>query len=102
MASTLLGSKMSGVQNAIAQKMGLPSAVVGQILAVATSMIMGHVHKMFAGQKMDQKSLSSTLDEEKKKVMQSSPEAASIPNEVLDPKEESSGFWNKLKKSLGS
>ena len=83
MVNSLLGSQMAPIQNAIAQKTGLPPAAVGQVLAIAAPMVMGHVSKMFAGQKMTQQGLSSTLAEHSKKAMQASPEAANMSKQFL-------------------
>jgi len=59
MVSSLLGSQMTAIQNAISQTTGLLPAVAGQILALATPMVMGYISKMFVGQKMDQAGLTS-------------------------------------------
>jgi OmpA-OmpF porin, OOP family len=97
MLNTLLGSQMGPIQNAISQKTGLPPAVVGKVLAIAVPMVVGHVGKMLAKQKMDQKGLSSLLGEQSKMAMQSSPEAANMAKQVLAQPKVS---W--LKKLLGS
>jgi hypothetical protein len=98
--NTLFGNQTGAIQNAISQKAGLSSSVVSKILAIAAPMVMGHVHKMFTSQNLDQKGLSSLLEEQSKTV--SSPEADSIAKQYLATKEKSTGFFGKLKKSLGS
>ena len=100
MASSLLGSQMGGIQNAIAQKTGLPPAAVGQILAIATPLVMGHMHKSLSGKQVDQATLTSHLENQSKMAMQSSPEAAALATQVQAGQEESSGIMGKLKKLL--
>jgi hypothetical protein len=101
MVNTLLGNQTSAIQNSISQKSGLTSSVVGKLLAIAAPMVIGSVAKMFTGQKMDQKGLSSLLGEQSKMVMQSSPEAANMAKQFLEPKEKSSGIMDRLKKLFG-
>lgn len=50
LVSSLLGSQMGGIQNAIAQKTGLPPAIVGKILAIAAPIVISQVSKMFMGE----------------------------------------------------
>jgi hypothetical protein len=78
MVSTLFGSQMGTIQNAIAQKTGLPPAAVGKVLEIAAPMVMGYVGKMFVQQKMDTKSLTSLLGDQSKMAMQASPDAAAM------------------------
>jgi hypothetical protein len=102
MVNMLLGNQMGAIQNAISQKTGLPSAIIGKIIAIAAPIIMGYVGKMFTEQKMDQKGLSSLLGEQLKMVMQSSPEAATMVKQFFATEEKSGGIMDKLKKLLGS
>jgi hypothetical protein len=98
MASSLLGSQMSGIQTAISQKTGLPPAIVGQILTIATPMVMGHVSKMLSGKKVDQAALVSHLGDQSKMAMQSSPEAAKLASQLQAGQEETGGIMGMLKK----
>jgi hypothetical protein len=100
MASSLLGSQMSGIQTAISQKTGLPPAIVGQILTIATPMVMGHVSKMLSGKKVDQAALVSHLGDQSKMAMQSSPEAAKLASQLQADQEETGGIMGMLKKLL--
>jgi hypothetical protein len=97
MLNTLLGSQMAPIQNAIARKTGLPPAVVGQVLAIALPLVIGHVSKMLAGQKVNQNSLSNLLGQQSKMAMQSSPEAANMAKQLLTQPKKS---W--LQRLLGS
>lgn len=99
MVSSLLGSQMAPVQNAISQKTGLPPAIVGKVLAIAVPMVLGYVGKMFAGKKVDQQGLTSLLGEQSKMAMQSSPDAADMARQLLGSQQEAagaSGFFKKL------
>lgn len=101
MAGMLLGSQMTGIQNAIAQKTGLPPEIVGKVLTIATPLVMGYVGKMMGG-KTDQKSLSGLLGEQSKMAMQASPDAAALANQFLSRQEEAKGISGMLKKLFGS
>lgn len=101
MVNTLLGNQMGAIQNAIAQKTGLPSAMIGKILAIAAPMVMSYIGKIFTAQNLDQKGLSSLLGDQLKMAMQSSPEAANMAKQFFAT-EEKSGIMDKLKKAFGS
>lgn len=101
MISTLFGSQMGGIQTAISQKTGLPPAVVSQIMAIATPIVVGYVGKMFVSQKMDTKSLTSLLGDQSKLAMAASPDAAALAKQFMGASvPESSGFIAGLKKKL--
>jgi hypothetical protein len=101
MVGSLFGSQMDPVQNAISQKTGLPPAVVGKVLAIATPLVLGYVGKMFAGQKMDQKGLASLLGEQSKMAMQSSPEVANMAKQLVGAQQDTAGVTGVFKKFLG-
>jgi len=101
MVSSLLGSQMAPVQNAISQKTGLPPAIVGKVLAIAAPMLLGYVGKMFAGKKMDQQGLTTLLGEQSKMAMQSSPDAANMAKQLLGSQPEAAGASGMLKKLFG-
>ncbi len=101
MVSSLLGSQMVPVQNAISQKTGLPPAAVGKLLAIATPVIMGQVGKMSAEQNMDSKGLPNFLGNQSKSAMQSSPEAANMAKQLLSIQEGSGGIMGMQRKLLG-
>ena len=100
MLNSLLGSQLTPIQNAIAQKTGLPPEVVGKVLAIAAPMLMSYVGKMVTQQKMGSAELTTVLGEQSKQAMQSSPEAASIAKEFMDTQESSGGLSGLLKKLL--
>ena len=82
MAGTLLGGQMGTIQNAIAQKTGLPPSAVSQVLAIAVPLIMGHVSRMSVQQNVDPKNLSGILADHSMAALQSSPEAAMIAQQL--------------------
>jgi hypothetical protein len=100
MLNSLLGSQLGPIQNAIAQKTGLPPAVVGKVLAIAAPMLMGYVGKMVTEQKMDNAGLTNLLGEQSKLAMQSSPEAASMAQQFIGTQESRGGLTGLLKKLL--
>ncbi|MGC9444145.1 MAG: DUF937 domain-containing protein [Candidatus Methanospirareceae archaeon] len=100
MLNSLLGSQLEPIQNAIAQKTGLPPAVVGKVLAIAAPMLMSYVGKKFTQQKMDSAGLTNLLEEESKLALKSSPEVASMAEEFMGKQEESGGLTGLLKKLL--
>jgi hypothetical protein len=101
MVSSLFGSQMVPIQNAISQKTGLPPAAVGKLIAIVTPMIIGHVGKMSMQQNMDPKGLSNLLGDQSKMAMQSSPDAANLAKQLLTAQEGSGGIMGMLKKLLG-
>ena len=101
MVSTLFGSQMGTIQNAIAQKTGLPPAAVGKVLEIAAPMVIGYVGKMFVSQKMDTKSLTSLLGDQSKVALQASPEAAGMAKQLMGAQESSGGIPGILKRVLG-
>jgi hypothetical protein len=100
MASMVLGSQMGTIQNAISEKTGLPPAAVGQVMAIAIPVIMGHLGKMFVQQKMDTNNLTGILGDHAKMALQSSPEAASIAQQLPAAQESAGGISGILKKTL--
>jgi len=101
MVSTLFGSQMGTIQNAISQKTGLPPAAVGKVMEIATPMIMGYVGKMFVQQKMDTQSLTNLIGDQSKMALLASPEAAGMAQQLLGAQEGGSGISGILKKVLG-
>ena len=101
MVTTLFGNQIGTIQNAIAQKTGLPPAAVGKVLEIAAPMVMGYVGKMFVQQKMDTKSLTGLLGDQSKMALQASPDAAAMAKELTGAPETSGGIGGILKKVLG-
>lgn len=96
LVSSILGSQLGPIQNAIATKTGLPPAVVGKILQIAVPMVLGQVSKTGGGG-MDKSSLISLLGEQSKMAMQSSPDVADIAQQLLASQGGSGGIMNTLK-----
>jgi hypothetical protein len=100
MVSSLLGGQMTGIQNAISKTTGLLPAVSGQILALATPMVMGYISKMFVGQKMDQAGLTSLRGARSKMALQSSPGAAHMASQLPASPEAGSGIMGMREKLM--
>ena len=101
MVSTLFGSQMGTIQNAISQKTGLPPMAVGKVMEIATPLVMGYVAKMFVSQKMDTKSLTTLLGDQSRMAMQASPDTAAMAKQMIGDKASSGGVSGILKKVLG-
>ena len=101
MAGSLLGGQMEPVQMAISQKTGLPPAVVGKVLAIATPLVLGYVGKMFTGQNMDKQGLTSLLGEQSKMAMLSSPEASNMAGQLLGSQKDVAGATGIFRKLVG-
>jgi hypothetical protein len=101
MVSTLFGSQMGTIQNAISQKTGLPPAAVGKVLEIAAPMVMGYVGRMFVQQKMDAAGLTSLLGDQSKMALAGSPDAAAMAQQLLGAQAGSGGISGLLKKFTG-
>ncbi|MGF3496370.1 MAG: DUF937 domain-containing protein [Methanolinea tarda] len=101
MVSSLLGSQLEPVQNAISQKTGLPPAVVGKVLEIAMPIVLGYIGNMFAGKKVDQQSLTSLLGEQSRMAMAASPDAAGMAKQLLGSDQATAVKSGLLKKLFG-
>ena len=101
MVSTLFGSQMGTIQNAISQKTGLPPMAVGKVMEIATPLVMGYVGKMYVSQKMDTKSLTTLLGDQSRMAMRASPDAAAMAKQMMGDQASSGGVSGILKKVLG-
>ena len=101
MAGSLLGGQMEPIQLAISQKTGLPPAVVGKVLAIATPLVLGYVGKMFTGQNMDRQALTSLLGEQSKMAMLSSPEVSDMAGKLLGSQKDVAGATGIFRKLVG-
>ncbi len=101
MVTSLLGSQLAPIQNAIAKKTGLPPAIVGRVLEIATPMLLGYVGKSFTGQKVEPQAITSLLGEQSRMAMQASPDAANLAKQFLESQPEAAGVTGMFKKLLG-
>jgi hypothetical protein len=101
MVSTLFGGQMSGIQTAIAQKTGLPPAIVSQVMTIATPLVVGYVGKLFVSQKMDAAGLTSLLTDQSRMALAGSPDAAAMAQQLLGAQAGSGGVSGILKNFLG-
>ena len=70
MVSALFGSQLDTVQNVIAQKSGLPPAVIGKVMGVAVPMVVSYIGK--------QNISPAGLAQQSKMAFQASPEADAL------------------------
>jgi hypothetical protein len=101
MVSTLFGSQLAPVQNAIARKTGLPPEVVGKVLEIAVPMVLAYVGKMAGGQKTDAAGLTSLLGEQSTMALAGSPDAASLAQQLMGAPAGSDDISGMFKKILG-
>ncbi|MGV8175110.1 MAG: DUF937 domain-containing protein [Methanothrix sp.] len=101
MLSSVLGSSLQPIQQAISSKTGLPASVVGQLLSMALPMLLGSMAKGSPKQSMGQDDLSKMLGEQSKMALSSSPEAAGAMKELF-AHQESGGLMGSIKKLFKS
>jgi hypothetical protein len=94
----LNGNQMETIQAGVAQRTGLPPAVVGIILSIATIVTMGYVGKMFPV--LYKVGLASMIGELAKMAVQSSPEAVAQARKYISPGDGSEGLPGMVKKVL--
>jgi hypothetical protein len=83
LASSLFGSQLAPVTDAIARKTGLPPAAVGKVLEIAVPLVMGYVSRQFAGQGSGAAGLAGFLGDQSKTALAGSPDAAAIARELV-------------------
>ena len=95
-AASLFGSQLAPVQNAIAERTGLPPAVVGQILAVAVPMVLNYLTQKAGGQ--GAAGLAGLVAGQAQTTLAASPDAASIVEQLAVSQAEGSvsGMLKKL------
>jgi hypothetical protein len=101
MLSSVLGSGLQPIQQAISSKTGLPASVVGQLLSMALPMLLGSMNKSSSKQGVGQGDLSKLLGEQSKMALSSSPEAAGAMKELF-ASQESGGLMGLIKKLFKS
>jgi hypothetical protein len=101
MVSTLFGSQLTPVQNAIAQKTGLPPAIVGKVLEIAAPMVLSYFGKMMGSQKTDAAGLSGLIGEQSTKALAGSPDAAALAQQLMGAQAGSGGITGMFKNILG-
>ena len=101
MVNTLFGSQMGTIENAIAQKTGLPPAAVGKVLEIAAPMVMGYVGKMVVQQKMETKSLTGLLGTSQRWHYRHHLMQLPCQKQLMGAQETSGGIGGILKKVLG-
>lgn len=101
MLSSILGSSLQPMQQAISKKTGLLASVVGQLLSMALPMLLGSLTRSSTKQNIGADDLSKLLGEQSKMALSSSPEAAGVMKELF-ASQESSGLMGMIKKLFKS
>ena len=99
--SSILGSSLQPIQQAISKKTGLPASVVGQLLSMALPMLLGSLAKSSTKQNIAADDLSKLLGDQSKMALSSSPEAAVLMDELFAPQERG-GLMGMIKKLFKS
>lgn len=99
--SSILGSSLQPIQQAISKKTGLPASVVGQLLSLALPLLLGSLTKSSNKQKMAADDLSKILEEQSKMALSSSSDASGLMKELFAP-QGSSGLMGLIKKLFKS
>ena len=99
--SSILGSSMQPIQQAISKKTGLPASVVGQLLSMALPLLLGSLANSSTKQNIAADDLSKLLGDQSKMALSSSPEAAALMGELF-PSQERGGLMGMIKKLFKS
>lgn len=100
MLSSILGSSLQPIQQAISKSTGMPNGAVGQLLSMALPLVLGSLSKSSPKQNMGSNDLSKLLGEQSKIAMSSSPDAAGAIKELFASDESSGGFMSSIKKLI--
>ena len=101
MLSSILGSSLQPIQQAISKKTGLPASVVGQLLSMALPILLGSLMKSSSKQSIGQDEISKMLEKQSKMALSSSPEAAGAMEELF-ASQERGGLMGMIKKLFKS
>ncbi len=101
MLSSILGSSLQPIQQAISKKTGLPASVVGQLLSMALPILLGSLMKSSSKQSIGQDEISKMLAKQSKMALTSSPEAAGVMEELF-ASQERGGLMGMIKKLFKS
>ncbi len=99
--SSILGSSLQPIQQAISKKTGLPASVVGQLLSMALPLLLGSLAKSSTKQNIAADDLSKLLGDQSKMALSSAPEAAVLMDELIAPQEKG-GLMGLIKKLFKS
>jgi len=101
MLSSILGSSLQPIQQAISKKTGLPASIVGQLLSMALPILLGSLMKSSSKQSIGQDEISKMLAKQSKMALSSSPEAAGAMEELF-ASQERGGLMGMIKKLFKS
>jgi hypothetical protein len=97
MLDSILGSNMQPIQQAISKSTGLPTGVVGKILAMALPLLMGSLGKNL-GKDMVPGDPSKLLGEQSKMALSASPDAAGAMKDLFPSEKSSGGLLERIKR----
>lgn len=97
MLDPILGSNMQPIQQAISKSTGLPTGVVGKILAMALPLLMGLLRRNL-GKDMVPGDLSKLLGEQSKMALSASPDAAGAMKDLFPSEKSSGGLLEPIKR----
>ena len=100
MLSSLLGSNVAPIQQALSGKTGLSSGITGKILTMAMPLLMNVLSKKM-GSSMGTEGLSTLLGEESKMALSASPAAAGLIKDLSASEKSTGGLWERIKKMFG-
>ena len=88
----VLGSQQGAIAQGLAQKTGLSSDQVGQLLQIAAPLVMGALGSQTQQNNMDPKSLASYLGNQQQMAQQSQPDILGSLNTLLDANKDGSAL----------
>jgi hypothetical protein len=102
MLSSVLGSSLQPIEQAISKSTGMPPAVVAKVLAMALPLVLGSLSKNSPKQNMGSGDLSKLLGEQSKMAMSASPDAAGVMKELFASQQGGGGLTGLIKKFIKS
>jgi hypothetical protein len=102
MLSSILGSSLQPIEQAISKSTGMPPAIVAKVLAMALPLVLGSLSKSSPGQSMGPNDLSKLLGDQSKMAMAASPDAAGVMKELFASQQSSGGLMGLIKKFMKS
>jgi hypothetical protein len=100
MLTSIMGSSLSPIEQAVSKSTGLPPAVVSKVLAMALPLVLGSLSKSSPGKSLGPNDLSKLLGDQTKMAMAASPDATGVMNELLASQKSSGGLTGLLKKFI--
>lgn len=100
MLTSIMGSSLSPIEQAVSKSTGLPPAMVSKVLALALPLVLGSLKKSAPSQSLGPNDLSKLLGDQSKLAMAASPDAAGVMNELFASQQSSDGLKGMIKKFM--